>query len=194
MAFPTIKKCLPIDPDIVPGISPLWISESTELLLSAWLPISTRESTSVLVSSAAKCICVLACAISVWRGHPQHVWKLNHVLFVCCSSARRFSKICIDDGTPLPWESGSGLNEPRDHARSPGVLSHANLNVNLNIKMILGMLNSISLLSFTSILMIHLSIVHPQIHWIAGDKKTPSSFAPIWYLSLTSDLSATPGK
>ena len=32
------------------------------------------------------------------------------------------------------------------------------------------MLNSISLLSFASILMIHLSIVHPQIHWIAGDK------------------------
>lgn len=25
MAFPTIKKCLLIDPDIVPGISPLWI-------------------------------------------------------------------------------------------------------------------------------------------------------------------------
>ena len=49
--------------------------------------------------------------------------------------------------------------------------------------MILGMLNSISLLSFTSILMIHLSIVHPQIHWIAGDKKHH-------HLSLLSDILA----
>ena len=59
----------------------------------------------------------------------------------------------------------------------------SNLNVNLNVKMILGMLNSISLLSFTSILMIHLSIVHPQIHWIAGDKKHH-------HLSLLSDILA----